>query len=199
LEDYDLILASASPRRTEILHQIGVRHQIIPADIDETPKSGESAIDYVQRMALEKAQHVISTYSDITPVLGADTCVVCEAKIFGKPKNKDEAMQMLAALSGKSHWVYTAVAVGNKRDYSVVMSATEVNFRQLSAQECLNYWETGEPCDKAGSYAIQGYGAVFVESIVGSYSGVVGLPIEETCLLLQKFDVGIWNCTRVTQ
>jgi septum formation protein len=79
------------------------------------------------------------------------------------------------------------------------MSATEVNFRQLSTQECLNYWETGEPCDKAGSYAIQGYGAVFVESIVGSYSGVVGLPIEETSLLLQKFDVGIWNCTRVTQ
>ena len=199
MEDYDLILASASPRRTEILHQIGVRHQIVPADIDETPKSGESAVDYVQRMALEKAQHVILTCSDMTPVLGADTCVVCEAKIFGKPKHKDEAMQMLAALSGKSHWVYTAVAVGNKQNCSVVMSTTEVVFRKLSKDECLNYWETGEPCDKAGSYAIQGYGAVFVESIVGSYSGVVGLPIEETSLLLQKFDVGIWNCTRVTQ
>jgi septum formation protein len=199
LQDYDLILASASPRRTEILRQIGVRHQIIPAEIDETPNAGECAIEYVQRMALEKAQHVISTHSDATPVLGADTCVVCDSKIFGKPRNQNDAMQMLAALSGKSHWVYTAVAVGNKQDCLVVMSTTEVVLKKLTRQECLDYWDTGEPSDKAGSYAIQGYGAVFVESIAGSYSGVVGLPIEQTSLLLEKFGVAIWDRVRDTQ
>lgn len=198
MQDYDLILASASPRRTEILRQIGVRHQIVPADIDETPNAGECAIEYVQRMALEKAQHVISAHSDTTPVLGADTCVVCGSKIFGKPRNQNEAMKMLEALSGKSHWVHTAVAVGNKHNCSVVMSTTEVVFRKLTKQECLNYWATGEPCDKAGGYAIQGYGAVFVESIVGSFSGVVGLPIEQTSVLLKKFGVAIWDRTRAT-
>ena len=192
MQDYDLILASASPRRTEILHQIGVRHQIVPADIDETPRSGEMATDYVQRMALEKAQHVMLS-KDSTPVLGADTCVVCDGTIFGKPSHRDEAMDMLGALSGKSHWVHTAVAVAYQGDFALQISSTEVVFRKLSKQECLIYWETGEPIDKAGSYAIQGYGSVFVESIAGSYSGVVGLPIKETYLLLKKFGVPIWH------
>jgi len=193
LLNYDLILASASPRRTEILHQIGVRHHIEPATIDETPEFQESAVDYVQRMALEKAQHVIGSRSDNIPVLSADTTVVCESKIFGKPKNQDEGMAMLAALSGGYHQVLTAVAVGNKSECLVRLSSTDVKFRNLSEHECLTYWHTREPIDKAGGYAIQGYGSVFVESIKGSYSGVVGLPIGQTSQLLQLFNVPIWG------
>lgn len=194
--DYDLILASSSPRRTEILRQIGVRHHIQPAHIEETPRPNETPFDYVQRMASEKAQHIISLRSDRLPVLGADTCVVCDGNIFGKPSDKNEAMEMLGALSGRSHQVLTAVAMSDAKICSVSISKTEVTFRQLSMQECLNYWTTGEPKDKAGSYGIQGYGAVFVESIKGSYSGVVGLPIEETFALLKAFDVPIWDSTK---
>lgn len=195
--DYDLILASASPRRTEILQQIGVRHQIKPADIDESSRAQESPVDYVQRMALEKAKHIIALSSDTIPVLGADTCVVCDGKIFGKPANKNQSLEMLTALSGRSHQVLTAVAVGNTQRCLLSMSKTEVIFRQITMQECLSYWATGEPKDKAGSYAIQGYGAVFIESIKGSYSGVVGLPIEETSALLQTFGVPIWDLAGV--
>lgn len=194
--DYDLILASASPRRTEILQQMGVRHQIKPTDIDETPRPCESAIHYVQRMALEKAQYVIALGLDNKPVLGADTCVVFDTKIFGKPRDQDQAIEMLGALSGSTHQVLTAVAMGNAKQCSVSISITEVIFRTITRQECLRYWQTGEPRDKAGSYAIQGYGSVFVESIKGSYSGVVGLPIEETFTLLQAFGVPIWGLAK---
>ena len=197
LVDYDLILASASPRRTEILQQIGVRHLVQPANIDETPTPNESAVDYVRRMALEKAQNIIAQSSASIPVLGADTCVVCDAQIFGKPQDKQQALDMLLALSGRTHQVYTAVAVGNAEDCAVLVSTTEVLFRKLSVQECISYWETSEPKDKAGSYAIQGYGAVFVESINGSYSGVVGLPIEQTAKLLDTFGVPIWSSAKI--
>lgn len=197
--DYDLILASASPRRTEILQQIGVRHLVQSANIDETPKLDEPAIDYVQRMALEKAQVIISKSEKKIPVLGADTCVVCDAQIFGKPKNKQQALDMLTALSGRSHQVLTAVAMGDIEDCSVAISSTEVFFRKLSKQECLSYWNTGEPKGKAGGYAIQGFGAVFIELIKGSYSGVVGLPIEETSKLLQAFGVPIWGFAKIAR
>lgn len=197
--DYDLILASASPRRTEILQQIGVRHQIKPADIDETPRPNESPADYVQRMALEKAKHIIALNLETVPVLGADTCVVCDDKIFGKPAHKDQALEMLAVLSGRSHLVLTAVAMGNTERCLLSMSITEVIFRKITMQERLSYWATGEPKDKAGSYAIQGYGAVFIESIKGSYSGVVGLPIEETSALLHSFGIPIWNLAKISQ
>lgn len=197
--DYDLILASASPRRTEILQQIGVRHQIKPADIDETPRSNESPVDYVQRMAFEKAKHIIALNMETVPVLGADTCVVCDDKIFGKPAHKDQALEMLAVLSGRSHQVLTAVAMGNSERCLLSMSITEVIFRQITMQERQRYWATGEPKDKAGSYAIQGYGAVFIEAIKGSYSGVVGLPIEETSALLHSFGVPIWNSAKISQ
>lgn len=197
LVDYDLILASASPRRTEILQQMGVRHLVQPTNIDETPKPNEPAVDYVQRMALEKAQNIIAQSSASIPVLGADTCVVCDAQIFGKPQDKQQALDMLLALSGRTHQVYTAVAVGNAEDCAVLVSTTEVLFRKLSVQECISYWETSEPKDKAGSYAIQGYGAVFVESINGSYSGVVGLPIEQTAKLLDTFGVPIWSSAKI--
>lgn len=195
--DYDLILASGSPRRTEILQQIGVRHLVKSANIDETPKPDESAIDYVQRMALEKAQAIISKSAKKTPVLGADTCVVCDTQIFGKPEHKQQALDMLSALSGRSHQVLTAVAMGNAEDCLVSISTTEVFFRKLSKQECLSYWNTGEPKGKAGGYAIQGYGAVFTELIKGSYSGVVGLPIEETSKLLYTFGVPIWDSAKI--
>ena len=130
---------------------------------------------------------------DNKPVLGADTCVVLDAKIFGKPRDQDQAIEMLSALSGSTHQVLTAVAMGNTKQCSVSISITEVIFRKITKQECLRYWQTGEPRGKAGSYAIQGYGAVFVESIKGSYSGVVGLPIEATSTLLQAFGVPIWG------
>ena len=190
----ELILASASPRRAEILQQIGVAFQIAPADIDETPMSQELPIDYVQRMAQEKAQHVIDSIAgNSSVVLGADTSVVLGCKIYGKPKNQQEAMAMLAALSGKTHQVLTAVAMGNKQRCLLKFSATDVKFRELDPIECLDYWNTGEPADKAGGYAIQGLGAVFVEKISGSFSGVVGLPIEQTAKLLRTFNVPIWG------
>ena len=190
----DLILASASPRRAEILQQIGVTFQIAPADIDETPMSQELPLNYVQRMAQEKMQHVIDTFAgNSTAVLGADTSVVLGSKIYGKPKSQEEAMAMLADLSGKTHQVLTAVAMGNNQRCVLKLSATDVKFRELDPRECLDYWKTGEPLDKAGGYAIQGLGAVFVEKISGSFSGVVGLPIEQTAQLLQTFKVPIWG------
>jgi len=190
----ELILASASPRRAEILQQIGVDFQIAPADIDETPKPQESPVDYVQRMAQEKMQHVIDTFAgNSTAVLGADTSVVLGSTIYGKPKSQEEAMAMLADLSGKTHQVLTAVAMGNNQRCVLKLSATDVKFRELDPRECLDYWKTGEPLDKAGGYAIQGLGAVFVEKISGSFSGVVGLPIEQTAQLLQIFKVPIWG------
>ena len=192
----ELILASASPRRAEILQQIGVDFQIAPADIDETPKPQESPVDYVQRMAQEKTQHVINSIAGSSAVvLGADTSVVLNCKIYGKPKNQQEAMAMLEALSGKTHQVLTAVAMGNKQRCLLKLSATDVKFRELDLKECLDYWNTGEPLDKAGSYAIQGLGAVFVEKISGSFSGVVGLPIAQTAQLLQTFNVPIWGAS----
>jgi septum formation protein len=190
----DLILASASPRRAEILEQIGVSFQIVPADIDETPMSQELPIDYVQRMAQEKAKRVIDSVAGSSMVvLGADTSVVLGSKIYGKPKNSEEALAMLADLSGKTHQVLTAVAMGDNQRCVIKLSATDVKFRELDPRECLDYWKTGEPSDKAGSYAIQGLGAVFVEKISGSFSGVMGLPIEQTSQLLQKFNVPIWG------
>ena len=190
----ELILASASPRRAEILQQIGVDFQIAPADIDEIPMSQELPISYVQRMAQEKMQHVIDTVAgNSTAVLGADTSVVLGSKIYGKPKSQEEAMAMLADLSGKTHQVLTAVSMGNNQYCVSKLSATDVKFRELDPRECLDYWKTGEPLDKAGGYAIQGLGAVFVEKISGSFSGVVGLPIEQTAQLLKAFKVPIWG------
>ena len=189
----DLILASASPRRSEILKQIGVDFTVEPANIDETGLSDETATQFVTRMALEKARAVCQKRADSIPVLGADTIVTIGSKIFGKPKNIDDAWTMLSALSGNSHQVLTSVAIDNGSKYAVLVSKTMVKFRTISYPEYLTYWRTGEPLGKAGAYAIQGYGAVFVERIEGSYSGVVGLPIAETSKLLQQFKVPIWR------
>ena len=191
--NYDLVLASGSPRRRDILEQIGVLHRIIIPMIDETQRSTESATTYVTRLALEKASAGCLMNDSDAPVLGADTILVCDGQVFGKPVNYSNFKEMFTSLSGQTHNVLSAVAIDNKGKSLVLLSKTWVTFRAITEREIITYWETGEPQDKAGGYAIQGYGSVFVEHIKGSYSGVVGLPIAETCQLLAKFDVPTWQ------
>ncbi|MGJ0514659.1 MAG: Maf family protein [Methylomicrobium sp.] len=182
-----IILASASPRRRELLDQIGIAYDIRPVDIDESPHPDEAPADYVCRIAAEKSAVCHTQAASIgLPVLAADTAVVLNGRIMGKPKDKEDALAMLRRLSGQTHQVYSAVSLrGN--EHGEALSVTEVTFRTLSEQEIVAYWATSEPADKAGSYAIQGLGSVFVQSIQGSFSGVVGLPLFETAeLLLQQ-------------
>lgn len=190
----DLILASASPRRSQLLQQLGVRFFIEPAHIDETCHVDEAAVDFVTRMALEKAYKVSHDRSAALPVLGADTIVLSDGIVFGKPENYGQAREMLRSLSNNNHQVLSSVAIVNDEKSAVLVSETKVWFRAISEAECLAYWRTGEPKDKAGAYAIQGFGAVFVERIEGSYSGVVGLPIAETSQLLRQFEIPMWQC-----
>lgn len=178
-----IILASASPRRSELLKQIGVRHLIQAVDIDETPFPEESALDYVVRLAAEKSAVGLALIDQQLPVLAADTSVVCDAEILGKPENAEHAVEMLTRLSGRTHQVYTAISLRGNQHWQAV-SISDVSFRKLSRAESLSYWHTGEPCDKAGGYAIQGLASVFIESITGSFSGVMGLPLFETAQLL---------------
>lgn len=189
----DLVLASGSPRRKELLEQIGVSFEVLKVSVDETPLPDESPLDYVLRLALEKAAAGSELVSHNKPVLGSDTTVVCNGEILGKPVDKDDAIAMLQMLSGNHHQVITAVAVikGKIKRHQVV--TTDVAFRPLSNEEIEAYWNTGEPSDKAGAYGIQGLGAVFVENIVGSYSSVVGLPLAQTAKLLNTFDVPVWK------
>ena len=180
-----IILASASPRRKELLDQIRVQYKVYPVDIDETPLPDELPLDYVQRLAAEKSAACKVQLNTELPVLAADTAVILGRVILGKPKDQADAEAMLTQLSGKTHQVYSAVSL-RWREHSQAVSITEVTFRRLTEREILNYWHTGEPVDKAGGYAIQGMGGVFVESIKGSFSGVVGLPLFETAELLSK-------------
>jgi septum formation protein len=178
-----IILASASPRRRELLNQINVRHLVQTADIDETPLSNESPSDYVQRLALEKALACRQKFNPTLPILAADTTVVLDNLIMGKPQNEADAFKMLEQLSGNTHCVFTAIALlGNQQN--IVISATEVTFKTLTQNEIHAYWQSGESLDKAGSYAIQGKGSLFIERINGSFSGVMGLPLFETAQLL---------------
>jgi septum formation protein len=179
-----ICLASASPRRRELLSQIGVPHIVRPAHIDETLRADESARDYVVRLAREKAQAVCAQDATL-PVLGADTAVVLDGTIFGKPSGRDDAVDMLMRLSGRTHEVLTAVALATRDALAERLSVSRVTFRTLTREECDAYWDTGEPHDKAGAYAIQGRGAVFVERLEGSFSGVMGLPLFETAQLLR--------------
>lgn len=192
-----LYLASQSPRRRELLRQIGVSHAVIDASIPEQPAPAETALDYVQRLAREKAAagfaRVVAQGLPLAPVLGADTLGLLDGQILEKPLNQAHALAMLRQLSGKTHQVITAVALHTEARQAVRISTTHVTFRQLDDAEIAAYWETGEPRDKAGSYGIQGLGAVFVKEIRGSYSGVVGLPIETTCELLREFSVPWWT------
>jgi len=183
----DIILASASPRRLELLKQIGIDPLVRPARIDEA-RLDESAADYTKRIALEKALSIASALADDKMiVLGADTAVVVDEETFGKPQDEADARMMLSRLSGRIHRVLTAVAVVTGNQRLVSLSETVVSFRELDAEEIAAYWQTGEPADKAGAYAIQGLGAVFIEEIKGSYSGVMGLPLFETVQLLKNF------------
>lgn len=184
-----IVLASASPRRRELLEQIGVQYRVMEHTVDEVVRRRESAGTYVQRLAREKAQSVQACGEDQQPVLGADTIVMCDGQILGKPASKADAMRMWALLSGREHQVLSAVALCHEDECEVRLSTTKVRFKPLSAFECERYWLSGEPEGKAGAYAIQGAGALFVSKISGSYSGVVGLPLMETAELLQLFGV----------
>lgn len=188
----DIILASASPRRGELLQQIGVRYLAWPVVIDETVRPDERPGDYVCRVAAEKSAAARCQSMTHLPVLGADTVVVLGNSIMGKPENRDAAVMMLLRLSGITHQVFSAVSLRGEVNQQI-LSVTQVSFRALTEQEALNYWTTGEPVDKAGGYAIQGLGSVFVKSIRGSYSGVVGLPVYETAKLLAKEGINIFH------
>ncbi len=191
-----LLLASASPRRSDLLKQMEVSFEVLAVDIDESRRGDESPLEYVSRLALGKAQAGFQRQDGQLPSLGADTVVVFAGQIFGKPRDQAHAEEMLMTLSGKVHSVFTAVAIDNGLDTALAVSETLVEFRTISQSECLIYWQTGEPKGKAGAYAIQGRGGVFVEKLEGSYSGVVGLPLAETEQLLNKFSVPLWNSSQ---
>ncbi|SDN35142.1 septum formation protein [Pseudomonas arsenicoxydans] len=190
-----LYLASGSPRRRELLTQIGVPFSVISADIDETPFKHESPSAYVERLARGKAEAARGTVvsDEEFCVLGADTAVVLNGKILGKPVDEADACAMLMLLAGQEHEVLTAIAVldGERCESRVVRSL--VRFRDISREEAAAYWASGEPRDKAGGYGIQGLGAVFVAGLNGSYSAVVGLPLCETCELLGHFGIPCWQ------
>ena len=188
----NIILASASPRRSELLKQINIAHSIKVADIDETPLPNEKPADYVLRVAHEKSLAIYQQGNQDSIILAADTSVVLDGEIMGKPDNLEHAISMLSALSAKTHKVYSAVSIRGERIQDVVC-ISEVTFRGLSEQEIINYWQTGEPADKAGAYAIQGLGSVFIQSIQGSFSGIMGLPLFETAQLLANEGISILN------
>ena len=184
-----LILASASPRRRELLDQIGVRYRVYPVDVDETRQQSESATAYVRRLARLKAQTGAMGADEGLPALGADTAVILDNKILGKPADSNAAMSMLTALSGREHFVMTAVAVTWLGREQIRLSVSKVRFRSTTRKERIRYWESGECTDKAGAYAIQGMGALFISHLEGSYSGVMGLPLFETGQLLAEVGV----------
>jgi nucleoside triphosphate pyrophosphatase len=186
----DLILASASPRRCELLTQIGVRFEQQVAAVDESPQRDEAPADYVARMALDKARAVYRARLPAIPVLGADTAVVADAHILGKPRDARHARDMLRRLSGRAHEVFSAVALVGERE-AVAVNCSKVWFARIGDSDIEAYWRSGEPRDKAGGYAVQGLAAAFITRLDGSYSGVMGLPLYETARLLQDFGIQI--------
>jgi septum formation protein len=188
-----IYLASASPRRRELLRQIGVAYRLLRVEVDETPLLEEHPRDYVTRLAGAKAQTGVQALGrkKPAPVLGADTSVVIQGTILGKPRDREEGLAMLMRLSGGEHQVFSAVALATPVQIVVKVQESRVRFRELTLAECVAYWETGEPRDKAGGYGIQGRAAAFIVELRGSYSGVMGLPLFETAELLREFDL---NC-----
>ena len=184
------VLASASPRRRELLSGIGLAFDIDKPDIEESPFRGETASDYVRRLAGEKARTVLQRQRNRL-ILAADTTVVIDGDILEKPKSKDEGVEMLQRLSGTRHQVMTGVSIINDDRESSFVSTSYVIFRALAEDEILWYWNTGEPRDKAGGYGLQGAGGAFIEAINGSYSNVIGLPLAETVSLLRSFGVKV--------
>ena len=190
-----LYLASGSPRRRELLTQIAVPFLTQIAPIDENALPGESPIAYVERLARAKAQAGLAALAETADVvvLGADTAVVLDGRILGKPVDRDDALATLNALYGRSHQVLTAVALVSRERLESRVVTSQVTFRPLSQAEIEAYWASGEPQDKAGCYGIQGLAAVFVSQLHGSYSAVVGLPLCETAALLAEFAIPCWQ------
>lgn len=189
-----IILASASPRRKELLSKLVNEFSVLPAEIDETPFANELAHDYVIRMAEEKARAAIAKHEAISHrdvVIASDTSVVIDGDILGKPESFEDAANMLRRLSGRRHMVMTSLCVcnGSLNRVATKNVVSEVEFREISDLEIRQYWQTGEPVDKAGSYAIQGLGGMFVKQIKGSFSAVVGLPVFEVAQFLNEFGV----------
>src|SRR5690606_15962251 len=188
-----LYLASASPRRRELLEQIGVPVRLVRCAVDEQPLADESAESYVQRVTRDKVRAGVALAPAGAVVLAADTAVVLDGTILGKPRDRDDALRTLRALSGREHQVMTAAAVARGDELQVRLVISRVRFRPLAEAELAAYWDTGEPQDKAGSYGIQGLAAVFVAHLEGSYSAVVGLPLMETAELLDRFGIRCWQ------
>ncbi len=187
-------LASRSPRRVELLSQLGVRCESLPADIDETQLAGESPEKYVTRLAREKAQaclQCLTLEQQAHPILAADTTVVLDGIVLGKPEDDIDARNMLIALSGSLHEVHTAVALAFNNQIEVVLSSTLVEMMALTEAQIERYITSGEPRDKAGSYGIQGKAGAWIKRIEGSYSGVMGLPVFETAELLRKANLAV--------
>jgi septum formation protein len=186
-----LILASASPRRRDLLAQMGIGFEALAVEADENPRLGETPKQYVSRVAAEKSRLGQQSCQSPLPVLGADTEVVVDGHVLGKPRDAAHARQMLRRLSGREHVVLSAVSLRLGDRHWQALSVSQVAFRSISDAEIAAYWATGEPVGKAGAYAIQGLGAVFVERLDGSFSGVMGLPLFETANLLREAGIDV--------
>jgi len=184
-----IYLASKSPRRAELLEQIGIGFELLDVDVPEVREPNELAENFVQRLALDKARAGWQASDKQYPVLGADTIVVLNGEILGKPTSAADAEAMLARLSGQKNTVITAIAMVNAGNEAIRLSSSQVFFRKITEIERKNYVASGEPLDKAGAYAVQGQAAVFIERLEGSYSGVMGLPLFETADLLREFTI----------
>ncbi|MCL4149694.1 UNVERIFIED_CONTAM: hypothetical protein GTU68_050327 [Idotea baltica] len=191
MEKKHLVLASGSPRRKELLSQLGYEFSVLVTDVEECKHAQETAEEYVKRLSLDKALAALSLLKDNpyseTVVLGSDTVVVSQGQVLEKPTDFADSKRMLTQLANERHQVMTAVSVVSEEKQRTEIIITDVWFKPLSEQEIEQYWQTGEPCDKAGSYGIQGLGGRFVTRIEGSYYAVVGLPLYETDQLLQEF------------
>lgn len=183
-----ITLASASPRRRELLQQIQVSCEVLAVNIDESRLPGEEPEQHVQRLAQQKAAAGFAL-QPLRPALGSDTVVVIDNEVLGKPVDREHAFEMLSKLSGRSHQVMTAVALCSEARQSCLLSVSEVRFCELSAPQIAAYWQTGESLDKAGAYAVQGLAAQFIVAINGSYSGIMGLPLYETAELLKQHGI----------
>ncbi len=190
-----IYLASASPRRRELLRQLGVEFEAMPSNILEARRTGESPTDYVLRVARDKARFVAKRVHErglpALPVLGADTEVVLDGEILGKPQDRDHGLALLRRLSGRTHEVLSALCVVTPAGEHTALNTSRVSFAALTEAQIAQYWETGEPVDKAGAYAIQGRAAAFIERLEGSYSGVMGLPLHELAEILNKIGEGV--------
>jgi len=184
-------LASTSPRRRQLLQQLGLVFETLAIDCEEAPQSGETAHDYVLRVAHDKARAGLALRSDERPVLAADTEVLRDGVVLGKPRDGRHAVDMLLSLGGRAHQVVSAVVVSDGRQHRWAVHYSEVHMRAITRSEAEAYWRSGEPAGKAGGYAVQGLGAIFIQRLQGSYSGVMGLPLFETAELLAGFGIRV--------